>query len=68
MRVQNFEQMFENCDSFNQPLEDWNLFSAKNMNYMFFDGQRFKQSIEKWDLTKIENCEEMFTGSAMDMA
>ena len=56
MRVQNFEQKFENCDSFNQPLEYWNLFSAKNMNYMFFDCQRFKQSIEKWDLTKIENC------------
>jgi surface protein len=37
--------MFSDAESFNQPLDKWNVSKVKNMNYMFADATSFNQPL-----------------------
>ena len=37
--------MFAFANSFNQPLDKWNVSKVKNMNYMFADATSFNQPL-----------------------
>ena len=42
--------MFDRADSFNQPLDDWNLSSARVLTWMFREAESFNQNIASWKL------------------
>ena len=52
--------MFSGAESFNQPLNSWNVSSVTDMSYMFYFIESFDQSLESWDVGNVKNMEEMF--------
>jgi surface protein len=40
--------MFSGASSFNQPLNDWNVSSATDMDFMFFQANDFDQNLGEW--------------------
>ena len=53
--------MFYDC-SFNQPLDNWDVSSVKDMNCMFYDCSSFNQPLECWDVSSVTNMSFMFSG------
>ena len=58
--VKNMSYMFSGAESFNQPLEKWNVSKVTNMSDMFFGAESFNQPLEKWDVSKVTNMSGMF--------
>ncbi len=58
--VKDMSYMFSGAESFNQPLEKWNVSKVTNMSDMFFGAESFNQPLEKWDVSKVTNMTEMF--------
>ncbi|WP_158652062.1 BspA family leucine-rich repeat surface protein, partial [Helicobacter bizzozeronii] len=52
--------MFEGCQNFNQPLNDWDISSVKNMAGMFFKCANFNQSLENWNVSSATEKLNMF--------
>ena len=55
--------MFENCESFNQPLNNWDVSNVTKMPYMFYGCKSFNYDISKWNVSNVnyiykifENC------------
>ena len=46
--------MFIEANSFNQPLNNWNVSSVKDMKYMFSRAIRFNQPLNDWDVSNIK--------------
>ncbi|MCB9256249.1 MAG: BspA family leucine-rich repeat surface protein [Chitinophagales bacterium] len=53
--VLSLQNMFALCDSFNDPLNHWNLSSIKNIQGMFFGCSNFNQDLNDWDVSEVEN-------------
>jgi surface protein len=47
------DQMFNECESFNQPLNKWNVSSVESMQYMFHRCTSFNQDISNWDVSNV---------------
>jgi len=47
--------MFENADSFNQTLENWNVSRVKDMSDMFSGAFFFNKPFAKWNISKFSN-------------
>ena len=47
--------MFYGAESFNQPLNNWNVSNATNMDGMFRDAESFNQPLNNWDVSKVKN-------------
>ena len=56
--------MFQGAESFNQPLNNWNVSNVTDMDRMFFDARSFNQPLNKWDVSKVTNMSEMFNGAS----
>ena len=52
--------MFNNAESFNQPLDSWNISSVKNMKGMFSNAGSFNQSLHSWNVISIVKMKRMF--------
>lgn len=52
--------MFYDANSFDQPLDSWNISNITKINYMFYGSTSFNQSLEKWSISKVINVEDMF--------
>lgn len=55
------ESVFRYCESFNQPLDKWNVSKVENMNFMFEGCESFNQDISKWDISNVEYYEDIFS-------
>ena len=52
--------MFDNAESFNQPLNKWDTSNVTNMYSMFFGARNFNQPLNNWNTSKVENMSLMF--------
>ena len=48
------------AENFNQPLNNWNANSVKNMDYMFRGAKNFNQDISSWDTRNTTSMKYMF--------
>ena len=42
--------MFDGAESFNQPLNNWNVSNVRYMNFMFRGARSFNQPLNNWDV------------------
>jgi len=61
-KVTNMEGMFENAETFNQPIESWNVKSVTNMKSMFKEAKNFNQPVGRWNVSNVTNMSYMFRG------
>ena len=52
--VTNFERIFQDCSSFNQPIGNWDVSNVTNINYMFVRSP-FNQPLNNWDVSSVVN-------------
>ena len=52
--------MFCEADSFNQPLNDWNVSKVKYMEAMFWCATSFNQPLNKWNVSNVKSMYAMF--------
>jgi surface protein len=60
--VTSMSYLFNNCDKFNQSLNQWNVSSVKDMSYMFKGCELFNQPLNDWDVFSVTTMEHMFDG------
>ena len=48
------------CESFNQPLKDWNISNVTIMNHIFAYCKSFNQDISNWDVSNVKDIRRMF--------
>ena len=56
--------MFSSADSFNQPLNEWDVSSVTTLRTMFFYATAFNQPLNDWDVSHVTNMSFMFRGAA----
>ena len=52
--------MFYNAESFNQPLNKWDVSNVTNMSLMFANAVSFNQPLNKWNVSNVTSMNEMF--------
>ena len=52
--------MFENANSFNQPLNNWDVSNVTNMAWMFHDAHSFNQPLNNWNVSNVTQMYGMF--------
>ena len=55
--------MFDSAESFNQPLNKWNVSKVTNMEAMFGGATSFNQPLNDWNVSKVTNMALMFGGA-----
>jgi len=58
------EFMFGGAESFNQPLNDWNVSNVDNMSRMFFNAESFNQPLNDWNVSNVTNMDWIFLGAS----
>jgi surface protein len=59
-QVTSMENMFADCDLFNQPINNWDVSNVENMNGMFAYCNLFNQPLNDWDVSNVETMIGMF--------
>ena len=52
--------MFYDAESFNQPLNDWNVSKVEIMEGMFADAHSFNQPLNNWDVSNVTSMYRMW--------
>ena len=52
--------MFNGCETFNQPLDSWNVHSVKEMKGLFNGCKTFNQPLDKWYVRRVTKMSGMF--------
>ena len=58
--------MFEDADSFNRPLNGWNVSGVTDMSGMFFGTDIFNQNISGWKVSGVTDMSHMFYEAAFN--
>lgn len=58
--ITDMNQMFQNCESFNQDISKWDVSNVKNMRAMFNGAKVFNQPLNDWDVSNVTNMGYMF--------
>ena len=45
--------MFKGAESFNQPLNKWNVSNVEYMGGMFYDASSFNQPLNNWNVSSV---------------
>jgi len=59
-KVTDMSFMFADCDTFNAPLNDWDVSHVTDMSRMFAECSSFNQPLAKWDVSKVNDMSGMF--------
>ena len=62
--VTSMSYMFQNCTSFNQPLNTWNTGKVTSMTYMFQNCTKFNQDLSQWCVKLITSIPNSFNYNA----
>jgi surface protein len=52
--------MFYGCESFNQPLNDWDVSNVNDMEQMFYWCKKFNQPLNDWNVSNVTDMSWMF--------
>jgi surface protein len=58
--------MFCGAESFNQPLNNWNVSNVIDMSYMFYHAISFNQPLNNWNVSNVidvKDIDEIFVGA-----
>ena len=55
--------MFAHAESFNQPLNKWNVSKVTMMAEMFYDAKSFNQPLNNWNVSNVTFMNRMFNGA-----
>ena len=55
--------MFNNAESFNNPLNNWDTSDVANMESMFENALSFNQPINNWEIYSVMYADYMFNGA-----
>ncbi|AXG73005.1 BspA family leucine-rich repeat surface protein [Flavobacterium arcticum] len=58
------EGMFLNCQSLNQPLNNWDVSSITDMSYMFNSASSLNQPLNDWNISNVTDMSGMFNGAS----
>ena len=58
--ARNMESMFQGCENFNQPLNNWDVSNVTDMQRMFYGCEEFNQSLNNWDVSNVTSMQGMF--------
>ena len=58
--------MFKNAESFNQPLNNWNVSNVTDVERMFWGARSFNQPLNKWNVSNVTNMVGMFNWALND--
>ena len=61
--VTNMTDMFALAESFNQPLNNWDVSNVEYMGGMFKGAESFNQPLNKWDVSNVTDMYCMFQGA-----
>ena len=56
--------MFRDAISFNQPLENWNVYNVTDMFIMFWGARSFNQPLNNWNVSKVTDMRYMFNSAS----
>ena len=59
-KVTNMSYMFQDAESFNQPLNNWNVSKVTNMSAMFCFARSFNQPLDNWNVSNVTDMNNMF--------
>ncbi len=54
--------MFTACDSFNQPLDNWDVSNVRYTDSMFHGCTSFNQPLDNWNVSNVRYTDSMFNG------
>jgi len=60
--VTDMSYLFNNCASFNEPLNFWDVRKVTNMEHMFHGCASFNEPLDRWNVSNVTNMENMFHG------
>lgn len=58
--VKDMTSMFEDAESLNNGISDWNTSNVEDMRFMFYGAKNFNQSLNNWNTSNVENMRGMF--------
>lgn len=61
--VLDFMECFANTPNFNQPLPNWRMYAARNIDGMFRGTGKFNQSLNTWTLPSVATAKYVFMGA-----
>ena len=62
-QVTDLTNMFKHAESFNQPLNHWDVSNVTDMSGMFEFADAFNQEIDGWNVSKVKNMSRMFASA-----
>ena len=63
--VRNMSRMFNECDTFLQPLHGWNVSLVEDMSLMFRNCSNFNSEISGWSVSNVKDMHHMFSGCSV---
>ena len=63
-KVTRMSYMFEDAESFNQPLNKWDVSKVVYMGYMFWKARSFNQPLDNWNVSNVKYMDSMFRGAS----
>ena len=61
-KVTSMSKMFQECNVFNAPIEDWDVSKVTNMRSLFSGCDAFNHSLDKWDVSNVTDMSGLFSG------
>ena len=61
-KVTSMRKMFQECNVFNAPIEDWDVSKVTNMRSLFSGCDAFNHSLDKWDVSNVTDMGGLFSG------
>lgn len=58
--VTNMSNMFNECHSFNSPINNWDVSNVTNMAGLFHEAFTFNQPLDNWDVSNVTDMQAMF--------
>ena len=55
--------MFRGNETFNTPIDNWDVSHVEDMSMMFYNCKEFNQNLNNWDVSRVRDMSDMFHGA-----